>query len=223
MHLFYTHLRIYSTPVWRPADLGSYHHSPLLVSGVLATSACTLSALLVALGPGIRIPPQFQDRPRLEPSSGSMEPVVTNRPLAPTRAPQSEGVTFVLQVYESCPAPADSASSASCHASRQCRDYPVTSRLAVQPSHSLALPSHPWSHTSPCPRSRSHGPARGSYVTRFWTLLASHRAPSRRPLGRSSLVGAPRQLVSALAPGGVSSWLPAPSHFSGAVPALRNH
>ena len=74
MHLFYTHLLIYSTPVWRPADLGSYHHSPLLVSGVLVTSVCTLSALLVALGPVIRIPPQFQDPPRLEPSSGSMEP-----------------------------------------------------------------------------------------------------------------------------------------------------
>ena len=74
MHLFYTRLLIYSTPVWRPADLGSYHHSPLRVSGVLVTSVCTLSALLVALGPVIRIPPQFQDPPRLEPSSGLMEP-----------------------------------------------------------------------------------------------------------------------------------------------------
>ena len=47
---------------------------PLLVSGVLATSACTLSVLLVALGPIIRIPPQFQDPPRLESSPGLMEP-----------------------------------------------------------------------------------------------------------------------------------------------------
>ena len=88
MHLFYTRLLIYSTPVWRPADLGSYHHSPLRVSGVLATSACTLSALLVALGPVIRIPPQFQDPPRLEPSPGSMEPTGDSawRPLAITLA-----------------------------------------------------------------------------------------------------------------------------------------
>ena len=88
MHLFYTRLVIYSTPVWRPADLGSYHHSPLRVSGVLITSACTLSALLVALGPGIRIPPQFQDPPRLEPSSARWNPLVTQlgAPIAITLA-----------------------------------------------------------------------------------------------------------------------------------------
>ena len=145
MHLFYTRLLIYSTPVWRPADLGSYHHSPLLVSGVLATSACTLSALLVALGPVIRIPPQFQDPPRLEPSSARWNPPVTQlgAPVAITLA------SAAITPMESLP--------------RRARDR--ADRLTALTSHaSRHLAPHRFS--TPGPSSRWPGLSRGLHVSR---------------------------------------------------------